>query len=210
MTEASKQALAILRDTSNFQWHVIPIFVIVLYIYGLEAEKKNWSAILAGLAFWGMDWFNEVWNGLIFHFTQYSAAWTAPKGTAFLIFIGLNIEICLMFSILGLFCVKLLPKDKDSKILGIPNRAFMAVFTACLCVVIEIILNAAGALVWEYSWWNIPNVFLIFLFGYLPFMVVSFWVYDMEKVSSKIKAVGCIFTVDIAAILVFGAWLRWI
>lgn len=210
MTEASKQALTILRDPGQFQWYVIPIFVIVIYIYAVEVERRNWSMILGGLAFWGMDWFNEIWNGLVFHFTQYSAVWTAPKDTAFLILVGLNIEICMMFAVLGVACLKMLPKDKTKKILGIPNRWFFIGMNSLLCVFVEIVLNWADALIWDYSWWNFPNFWLIILLGYMPFLIVSTWVFDMDKLSSQIKVVGGIFAVDIIAILVFGVMFGWL
>lgn len=156
MTEASRQALEVLRDTGQFQWHVVPLFVIVVYIYAVEIERRDWSIILAGLVFWGMDIFNEIWNSLIFHFTGHSAFWTVPKGSAFVMLIGLNIEISLMFAILGIVCIKMLPKDKEAKIRGIPNRWLFVVFNALLCVFIEVMLNLAGALIWEYWFWNIP------------------------------------------------------
>lgn len=210
MSEASRQALAILRDPGQFQWYVIPIFVIVLYIYANEMERKNWSVVLAGLAFWGMDLFNELWNSLILQFTDRAAFWTEPAGTAFLLLVGINIETTLMFAVLGLVVVKWLPKDKKMKILGIPNRWFFAVTNSILCVFIEVLLNWAGALVWEYSVWNWPNVYLIILLGYLPFMVVSFWVHDMEKISHKIAAVLTILALDFSIILAFGVILRWI
>lgn len=210
MTEASKRALTILRDPGQFQWYVIPIFVIVIYIYAVEVERRNWSMILGGLAFWGMDWFNEIWNGLVFHFTQYSAVWTAPKDTAFLILVGLNIEICMMFAVLGIACLKMLPKDKTKKILGIPNRWFFIGMNSLLCVFVEVVLNWADALIWDYSWWNFPNFWLIILLGYMPFLIVSTWVFDMDKLSNQIKVVGGIFAVDIIAILVFGVMFGWL
>ena len=79
--------------------------------------------MFGGLAFWGMDWFNEIWNALVFHFSGYAPVWGAPGDTAFLILIGLNIEICFMFAIAGIAFGKLLPADARMKILGIPNQA---------------------------------------------------------------------------------------
>jgi hypothetical protein len=78
------------------------------------------------------------------------------------------------------------------------------------CVFVEVLLNRADVLVWEYPWWNFPNVGLIVLFGYLPFMVVAFWVFDMEKIRSKIAAVSAIFAVDFTAIILFAGLLDWI
>ena len=74
-TEAAMEAARILRDGSLFQWYVITLFALVVYVYSVEIERRNWSLVFAGLAFWGMDWFNEIWNALVFHFTNY-----APEG----------------------------------------------------------------------------------------------------------------------------------
>jgi len=210
MTEASEQALKILRDASLFQWYLIPLFALVVYVYAVEVERRNWSAVFAGLAFYGMDLFNEVWNALVLHFTDRSAVWTTPGDTAYLILVGLTIEISFMFAVAGVAFTKMLPADKSLKILGIPNRWFFAVVNAIFCVFVEVLLNRADVLVWEYPWWNFPNVGLIFLLGYLPFMVVSFWVYDMEKIRNKIAAVLVIYAVDLPAIALFAGLLGWI
>src|SRR5512143_3678341 len=90
-TDASLRAQAILRDGSQFQWYVIPLLALAVYVYAVEIERRNWNLVFAGLALWGMDWFNEIWNALVFHFTQYAALWGAPAKTAFLLLIGLNI-----------------------------------------------------------------------------------------------------------------------
>ncbi|MDM8518012.1 hypothetical protein QUF76_17585, partial [Desulfobacterales bacterium HSG16] len=150
------------------------------------------------------------WNSLIFHFTQYAPAWGAPFGTAYLILIGLNIEISFMFLIMGVASAQLLPEDKTLKILGIPNRLFYAVLNSIMAVGIECVLNAIGALTWEYSWWNMKAPWLIFLVGYLPFFVVSYWVYDMESVKKKAITVGTIFSFDGICLIVFGPILGWI
>ncbi len=209
-TEASQQALQILRDGSQFQWYVIPLFALIIYVYAVEIERKNWNLVFAGLAFWGMDWFNEIWNALVFHFTQYAPVWGAPGDTAFLLLIGLNIEICFMFSIAGIAFGKMLPADKSARIFGLPNRVVLAVFGAAFCVFVEVLLNAVNALTWDYSWWSARAPWLIFLIGYLPFLGVSFWVHDMKSVRSKAITVGVIFAVDIGSLLVFGTILGWI
>jgi len=209
-TESASQALSILRDGSQFQWYVIPLFALVVYVYAAEMERQNWSLIFAGLAFWGMDWFNEIWNGLVFHFTNQAPVWGAPGKTAYLILIGLNIEICFMFFISGIVFSKMLPRDKRLKIAGIPNRLLFAVAGSIFCVFVEVLLNAIGALTWEYPWWDANSPWLIFLIGYLPFFLVSFWVYDMETIKKKAITVGAILGVDIAALVVFLGILNWI
>ena len=209
-TEAAARALEILRDGSQFQWYVITLFAFTVYVYAVEIERKNWNLLTAGLAFWGMDWFNEIWNGLVFHFTQKAPVWGAPGQTAYLILIGLNIEICFMFAIAGIAFSKMLPEDKKLKILGIPNRIFFAIVGAAFCVFVEVLLNKIGALTWDYPWWSAGAPWLIFLFGYLTFFLVSYWVFDMEIVRKKLQVVGVIYAVDIAALLVFGVILKWI
>lgn len=209
-TESALAAQSILRDGSQFQWYVIPLFAFVVYVYAVEIERQNWNLFFAGLAFWGMDWFNEIWNSLVFYFTNNAPVWGAPGQTAYLILIGLNIEICFMFAIAGITFGKMLPPDKKLKILGIPNRLFFAIIGSAFCVFVEILLNAVGALTWDYSWWSTGAPWLIFLIGYLPFFLVSFWVHDMESIKHKIITVGVILGVDLLALLIFGVLLKWI
>ncbi len=208
--QSAQEALSHLRDGALFNWYVIPLFAFVVYVYAVEVERKNWNLIFAGLAFWGMDWFNEIWNSLVFHFTGFAPVWGAPGATAFLILIGLNIEISFMFAIAGIAFGKMLPTDKHLKILKIPNRLFFAVVNSIFCVFVEILLNAAGVLTWEYSWWNAGAPWLIIIFGYLHFFLISYWVHDMKEIKHKVLTVSIIFSVDILALLVFGVVLGWI
>jgi len=209
-TSSASQALSILRDASQFQWYVIPLFALVVYVYATEVERRNWSLVFAGLAYWGMDWFNEIWNGLVFHFTHYAPVWGAPGKTAFLILIGLNIEICFMFAIAGVTFSKMLPADKKIKVLGIPNRLLFAVIGSIFCVFVEVLLNRAGALTWDYSWWGLGAPWLIFLVGYLPFFLVAFWVFDMDTLRQKMTTVGAILGFDLVCLVVFAGVLKWI
>lgn len=210
MAESARQAQMILRDPSHFQWYVVPMLLIVLYIYSVEVERQNWSVLFGGLALWGMDWFNEIWNAIYFHFNKFAPVWGTPGATVYNILIGLNIEITFMFAVMGVFACKMLPKDKNLKILGIPNRLFFALLNSFLAVLIEVALNLAGALTWEHSWWNIRVPWLIFLIGYLPFFLVCFWVHDMKSVRNKAIAVGSILGFDALCLIVFGAILGWI
>jgi hypothetical protein len=210
MTQSSEQALSILRDPSQFQWYVIPFLLIIIYIYHNEARQKNWNVIFAGLALWGCDWFNEIWNALVFHFTQYAPVWGAPGKTAYLILIGLNIEICMMFLLMGIACTIILPEDKKMKIFGINNRVFFITVFTTLAVIVEIILNAMNALTWDYSWWSARNPWLIWVFGYAYFFIVAYWVHDMETIRSKAITVGAILGFDLACLVVFMGVLHWI
>jgi hypothetical protein len=210
MTESASQALAILRDGSQFQWYVVALLAFVFYVYTVEVEKRNWSLVLAGLAFWGMDWFNEIWNGLVMHFTGYAPVWGAPGKTAYLILVGLNIEIMFMFAVSGIIWTKMLLPDKKTKIFGLPNRWVVAIAGSAFCVFVEYLLNGVGALTWDYPWWSRSAPWLIFLFGYLTFFVAAFWVHDMKTLKAKLITVGTIWAVVIISLIVFIPILHWI
>jgi hypothetical protein len=210
MTEAAQQAVSILRDGSQFQWYVIPIFAFVVYVYAVEVERRNWNLVLAGLTFWGLDWFNEIWNSIFFHLNGRAPMWGAPGDTAYLILIGLNIEIMFMFAVAGVVFAKMLPPDPKMKIFGVPNRIFLGVSLASFCVFVEVLLNAVDALTWDWSFWDANSPVLIVLFGYLHFFLVSYWVHDMKTMRSKLLTVGIIWAVDLFALLVFGFALGWL
>ncbi|NLE80362.1 MAG: hypothetical protein GX610_12405 [Rhodococcus sp.] len=209
MTDSAEAALEHLRDSSQFQWYVIPLLLMVLYVYSVEVERRNWSVLLGGLAFWGMDWFNEIWNSAVFHATGKAPVWGAPGDSAYQILIGLNIEISFMFAIMGIVAIKILPADKNMRILGINNRVVFACVGAGLAVAIEILLNQMGVLTWEWSWWSAGMPILIFLFGYLPFFAAAYLVHDMTKLRHQITAVSVIFGVDAVALVILGTvgWL---
>lgn len=210
MTDFSQQALEILRDGDQFQWYVIPLFAIVVYIYVNEIDKRNWNVVFAGLAFWGMDWINEIVNSIFFYLNGRAPLWAAPGDTAYLILVGLNIEIMFMFAFAGIAWSKMLLPDKNSRIFNIPNRWFVAITGSAFCVFIEILLNAVDALTWDWTWWDTDTPWLIFLFGYLHFFVVAFWVHDMDSIKKKMITIGIIWAIALILILVFGSGLGWL
>lgn len=210
MTPASLEALANLRSGDHFQWYVIPMFAFVMFVYFNEIEKKNWNVVLAGLAFYALEWLIELINALWLHFSNYSAVWTAPSHSAFLITVGLNIEITFMFAIAGIAFAKILPADKSLKILGINNRLLFAIVNSVFCVIVEIALNRWNALIWEYWWWNWYNPILIVIIGYSLYMFFSFWVHDHPSMKTKITAVSAVFAVDVVAYGVFVGILGWV
>ncbi len=209
-TESAARALAVLRDYSHVTWTVIPLFAFVVYVYAAEVERRNWRLVMAGLAFWGMDWFNEIWNGLVMHFTNRAPVWGTPGASNFVILVGLNIEICFMFAVSGVVWAKMLPKDPALKILGVPNRLFFALLDSIFCVVVEYLLNAAGMLTWDWPWWGVKAPFLIVIFGYGTFFLVSFWVFDMKSLKKKALVSGGILGFDALCLAVFAGALKWI
>jgi hypothetical protein len=217
-TDATNQAIELLRSPDHFQWYLIPVFVIILNIYFIEISKKNWNLVFAGLALYSLQWFFEILNALFFHFHGTSALWTVPGvnaatgtvNTSYLLTVGLNIEISVMFLFLGLSCARFLPEDKKKKILGMPNRLVLASFFAALCVIIEIVLNFWDVLIWEYPRWSTRNPILIFLLAYFPLMFFAFRVHDMEPVRKKIIVVSSMFALDAVLLIVFMGVLQWI
>ena len=209
-TESAAAAMKILRDGSLFQWYVIPLMFFVVYVYASEIERSNWNIVFAGLAFWAMDWFNELWNALVFHFTNYAPVWGTPGHTAYLILIGVNIEIAFTFAIMGIAYAKVLPKDPSMRILGVPNRWFIGISGSIASVIIEYFLNGVGALTWDYWWWNRGQPVLIVVFGYLTFFMVSFWVHDMATIRRKAVTVGALWGFDVACFVIFALGLNWI
>jgi len=210
MSDFALEALSRLRDGSNFQWYVIPLLAFIFYVYTVEAEKRNWNLILAGLAFWGADWLNEIINGLVLRGTGYAPIWAEPGPTAYLILVGLNIETMFMFAVAGIIWTKMLHPDKNFKYLGVPNRWAVAIGGTIFSVFVEYLLNSINALTWDYAWWNRGAPWLILVFGYLWFFVFAFWVYDMQDFKQKLRVVGTIWAVDIIALIVFAGILKWI
>jgi len=217
-TDATNQAIALLRDPHHFQWYLVPIFVAVIYVYFSEVEKKNWSVVLAGLAFWGVEWFFEILNALFLTVHGTSALWTTPcvnaatgvVNSAYNIMVGLNIEISLMFLFMGVVFAKVLPQDKKKKILGIGNRTFLALLFAVLCVGVEVVLNFWDALIWEYRWWNWYNPVLIVLLAYFPLIRASFAVYDLTPRKKQVTVTAVIYAVDVVLLIVCMGIFGWI
>jgi hypothetical protein len=210
MSDFALQALSHLRDPGDFQWYVIPLLSFIFYVYVVETEKRNWNIVLAGLAFWGADWLNEIVNSLVLKFTGYAPIWAEPGPSAYLILVGLNIETMFMFAVAGIIWSKMLAPDKKTQYLGLPNRWAVAIFGSIFCVFVEYLLNSANALTWDWAWWSRSFPLLIFLFGYLWFFVFAFWVYDMPTIKQKLTTVGALWGVVVVAMVVFAGVLRWI
>ena len=166
--------------------------------------------MLAGVAFWLMDWANEIVNALVLHFNGHAALWTVTGSSSFVILIGLTVEISLFFAINGDLFAKLLPADRSVRILGLPNRWALAIGLSLVSVGVELLLHADGVFHWYYWWWNVASFPVIVVFGYLTFYVVTFWVYDMPRRSRQLQVVGSLAALDLTAGLVFGPLLGWI
>lgn len=203
--EATQAALDILRTGDNFQWYVITFLALVVYVYLNEISKKNWNGIAAGLALYMVHWLAEIINALIQHFSGH-ALWTAPTGSAFLILVGVGIELSFMFSIAGLVLSKILPEDPKLKVFGINNRALFVVFNAAFFSFVEIFLVRTPAFVWVYSWWgSIP----VFIAVYIPFFWAAKFAYDAVP-KTRVIFIGTLALINIILLGIFVGILGWI
>lgn len=202
-TDATLLALNNLRDLSMLKWYVIPLLSIVFYIYTLEIKEarktRNWDAVFAGITIFGIDFFNETWNSWVMVLSGRSAFWTAPGDTALRTFVGWNIEIMSMFSILGIVYYHSLNPDRKAKILGITDMWFWAIGYSVFSVFIEVFLNIGGHLVWEYSFWgrSFQGVWLIFLIGYFHFFCAAIFVITRKTKRAKLLTMGFIYLVPV-------------
>jgi hypothetical protein len=203
--EATAAALSILRSGETFQWYVITLLALTLYVYVNEFSQKNYRGIAAGLALYMVHWLVEIVNALIQHFSGH-ALWTVPTGTAFLLLVGVGVEISLMFAIAGLMLSKLLPPDPKMKILGVNNRLLFAVGNAAFFSIFEIFLVKTPTFVWVWPFWG---AFPVFITVYIPFFLAAFYVYDWPP-HRQTLFVGSLFAVNAAALLVFAGVLKWI
>jgi len=216
MTDASQAALSGLWDLSMLKWYVIPLLAVVFYIYVREMKDArrtgNWDAIIAGLTLFGMDFFNETWNGWVLVLTKRSALWTAPGETALRTMVGWNIEIMFMFAISGIIYYHTLDDDPKTKIMGLSNRWFWAAGYSAFCVFVEILLNKGGLLIWEYPFWNrsLGGIGLIFLIGYFHFYVAIILVLKLKTTARRFAAVGAIYAVPVLMNIFARAVLGWI
>jgi hypothetical protein len=205
-----REAQLLLRAPGHFYWSTVTLLGLVVYVYTVEIERSNWNAVLAGLAFWLMDWVNEIANALVLHFHGYAPIWTVTGHSSFVILIGLNVEISLLFLFAGVVFTKMLPKDRAVKILGLPNRWAFAIALSLFSVGVELLLHADGVFHWAYWWWNVATFPVIVVFGYLTFYVVCFWVYDMRSRARQLKVVGALAALNLTAGLLFSPILGWI
>lgn len=203
MTQATLQAFDGLRDLSMIKWYVIPLLAIVFYIYTKEISKarltKNWDPVLAGLTVFGLDFFNETWNGWVLWISGRSACWTTPGDTGLRVTIGWNIEIIFMFLILGIIYYYSLSEKQDKKILGLNEKWVMAIAYTIICVFIECVLNKADLLIWEYTLWNrsFAGIWLILIVGYFLFFAGALFVISRKTMKEKLVTVGIIYAVPI-------------
>lgn len=198
----AERAIAAVRDPSNFHWSILTLFALVTTVYCNEIKQKNFKTVACALMLYSIHWLYEIANAVICHFTGY-ALWTvSPESTSFILLIGVSAELSLMFSVAGFTC-KLLPEDKNAKILGINSRWFLGIAYAAFCSVFEIFLAWTPAFIWVYPWWGALPVFIT---TYIPFFVGAYLVYDLppKKQWTWVGSLVCINIILLAVLIPLG------
>jgi hypothetical protein len=202
MSASALAATRALRDASHFQWYLVPLFAFVVYFYCSEAAERRWNIIVAGLAYWSIEWIGEVINALILHFSGYAPLWGEPGPTSYLIMVGINAETALMFTVFGLAVGKILQV--------VENRWLVIAGFSLLAVSVESLLHAWGALTWDWRFWGWPHLWSVVLFAYAPAVAFTIWVHDLKSLRLQFTIIGAVVTLDLACFLVFMGALGWI
>ena len=178
------------RSTENFNWTFIFILAVVFYVYWSEINKKNYGAVFAGLALYGVHWLYEIANAVIAHFAGYPLWAVSNASTTFILLVGVCWELSMMFSLAGIISFKMMPQDRTKRYFagngrkGISCRLVVALEMALLFALFESFLAGTSnrSFIWVYKWWGVLPVFVT---TYIPFFLASNYVPDMEPRKRK-------------------------
>ncbi|MBR5099215.1 MAG: hypothetical protein IK091_08340 [Spirochaetales bacterium] len=175
----------VVRSTDNFNWTFIFILSVVFYVYWSEIHKKNYEAIYAGLALYGVHWLYEIANAIIGHVFGYPLWSVSNQSTTFILLVGVCWELSMMFSLAGIISFKMMPQDRSKRYFakngrnGISCKLMVALEMALLFALFESFLAGTSnhSFIWVYKWWGVIPVFIT---TYIPFFLASNYVPDME------------------------------
>lgn len=182
----------IVRSTENFNWTFIFILAVVFYVYWSEIRKKDFRAVSAGLALYGVHWLYEIANAVIAKIFGYPLWSVSNESTTFILLIGVCWELSMMFSLAGIISYKMLPDDPDKRYFtkggtrkGISAKLVGAIEMAALFALFESFLagTSNNSFIWVYKWWGVLPVFIT---TYVPFFLASNFVPFMEPKKRKI------------------------
>ena len=113
LSKSLVKAIAV-RSTENFNWTFIFILAVVFYVYWSELHKKNYEAVFAGLALYGVHWLYEICNAVIARIFGYPLWAVSNESTTFILLVGVCWELSMMFSLAGIISYKMLPDNVDT------------------------------------------------------------------------------------------------
>ena len=202
-------ALAELRRGGHFEWYVVNLLAFVVYVYASAIRRREWDMVVLGIGFWALEFLWEMMNALVLRLSGHAALWTVAKKSVYLIYVGLNLEIALMFAVVPIVLFHLLPRERTVRILGVPNRLFIPILLGLFCVGIEVVLAKWGVLVWSWAFWRFPHVWLIALAYCGPFAGLV-WLHDNLSLRRKIQAMIAAIAVAAGAHVLLANVLRWV
>ena len=178
------------RSTENFNWTFIFILAVVFYVYWSEINRKNYGAVYAGLALYGVHWLYEIGNAVIAHVAGYPLWSVSNASTTFILLIGVCWELSMMFSLAGIISFKMLPQDRNARYFakdgrkGISCRLAGALSMALLFALFESFLAGTSnhSFIWVYRWWGVLPVFVT---TYIPFFLAANYVPDMAPAKRR-------------------------
>ena len=190
----------VVRSTENFNWTFIFILAVVFYVYWSEFNNKNYDAIYAGFALYGVHWLYEIGNAVIAHFAGYPLWSVSNASTTFILLIGVCWELSMMFSIAGMISYKMLPADPNARYFakdgkgGISAKLAGTISMALLFALVESFLAGTSnhSFIWVYPWWGVLPVFIT---TYIPFFLASNYVPDWEP-SKRTRFLVGIWAID--------------
>ena len=188
--DGSQEAMSLVdairvRSTENFNWTFIFILAVVFYVYWSEINRKNYEAVCAGLALYGVHWLYEIGNAVIAHLFGYPLWSVSNASTTFILLIGVCWELSMMFSLAGIISFKMMPQDRTKRYFakngrrGVSCKLLVALEMALLFALFESFLAGTSnhSFIWVYKWWGVLPVFVT---TYIPFFLASNYVPDME------------------------------
>ena len=182
----------VVRDTHNFNWTFIFILAVVFYVYWSEIHKKNYEAVFAGLALYGVHWLYEIMNAIIGKASGYPLWAVSNESTTFILLIGVSWELSMMFSLAGIISFKMMPQDRTKRYFtfggkwkGISCKLVVAIEMSLLFALFESFLAGTSnhSFLWAYPLWGVLPVFIT---TYVPFFLASNYVPDMKPKVRKI------------------------
>lgn len=184
----------IVRSNQNFNWTFIFILAVVFCVYWDNIKKKNFRAIEAGLALYGVHWLYEIANAIIAKVSGYPLWAVTNDSTTFILLIGVCWELSMMFALAGIISFNMLPDDPNTRYLakgkfkGFDCKFVGALSMALLFALFESFLaatsiNGVKCFVWVYEWWGVIPVFIT---TYVPFFLASNYVPFMKPKARKI------------------------
>jgi len=185
----------IVRSTENFNWTFIFILAVVFYVYWTEIRNKNYKAIYAALALYGVHWLYEIGNAIIAKITGYPLWAVSNQSTTFILLIGVCWELSMMFSLAGMISFKMLPDDRNKRYFakgnfkGVSCKLVGAIEMALLFALVESFLAGTSnwSFIWVYKWWGVLPVFIT---TYISFFLASNYVPDWQPKKRNAFLIG--------------------